>query len=126
MALPQDSEPEGHELGINPYISYLAITALAVSWLQKQPEEAEGTCGNAAGPSRRFHKPCPMGCRAVALPNSVRLIHNRGNLACCPDFEVRHYPEDHAIGIILQVPPVPWVAQKRLAHSFGGLPPILA
>jgi hypothetical protein len=30
----------------------------------------------------RFREPGPMGCRAVALPNSVRLIHNRGNLAC--------------------------------------------
>ena len=31
-------------------------------------------------------------CRVVALPNSVRLIHNRGGrLACCPDFKVSHY-----------------------------------
>jgi hypothetical protein len=46
---------------------------------QKRPR---ATCGNAAGPNRRFHEPGHMGCRAVALPNSVRLIHNRGNLAC--------------------------------------------
>jgi hypothetical protein len=26
--------------------------------------------------------------------------------------------EDNAIGITLQVPPAPWMAQKRLAHSF--------
>jgi hypothetical protein len=25
------------------------------------------------------------------LPNSVRVIHNRGNLACCPDLKVSHY-----------------------------------
>ena len=41
---------------------------------QKRPR---ATCGNAAGPNRRFHEPGHMGCRAVALPNSVRLIHNR-------------------------------------------------
>jgi hypothetical protein len=41
------------------------------------------------GPTRRFQEPGHMGCRAVALPNSVRLIHNRGNLACCPDFKLR-------------------------------------
>jgi hypothetical protein len=64
---------------------------------QKQLEEAEGDLfakgqsGNAAGPNRRLHAPGHMGCRAVALPNSVRLIHNRGNLACCPDFKVSHY-----------------------------------
>jgi hypothetical protein len=54
---------------------------------QKRPR---ATCGNAAGPNRRFHEPGHMGCRAVALPNSVRLIHNRGNLACCPDFKLSH------------------------------------
>jgi hypothetical protein len=32
----------GHGGGRNPCISDLAITALAVIWLQKQPEEAEG------------------------------------------------------------------------------------
>ena len=45
MALPQDSEHGGHGLGRNPSISDLAITVLAVIWLQKQPkhpEEAEG------------------------------------------------------------------------------------
>jgi hypothetical protein len=41
------------------------------------------------GPTRRFQEPGHRGCRAVALPNSVRLIHNRGNLACCPDFKLR-------------------------------------
>jgi hypothetical protein len=61
----------------------LAITSLAVIWLQKQPEEAgrpvgEGQPGNAAGPNRRLHAPGHMGCRAVALQNSVRLIHNLG------------------------------------------------
>jgi hypothetical protein len=60
---------------------------------QKRPGDllAKGQSGNAAGPNRRFHEPGPMGCRAVALQNSVRLIHNRGNLDCCPDFKVSHY-----------------------------------
>ena len=33
---------------------------------------AKGQSGNATGPTRRFHEPGHMGCRAVALPNSVR------------------------------------------------------
>src|ERR1700751_4028354 len=55
-------------IGINrrsrsPRISDLATTALAVTWLQKQPGEAEGDLfangppGNAAGSTRRFHEP---------------------------------------------------------------------
>jgi hypothetical protein len=85
----------GHGLGRNPCISDLAITALAVIWLQKQPNIQKGrraTYGDAAGPNRRFHEPGHIGCRAVALPIPARLIHNRGNLACCPDFKVSHYP----------------------------------
>ena len=57
-------------------------------------QRPSATClrrGNATGPTRRFQEPGHIGCRAVALPNSVRLIHNRGNLACCPDFKVRRY-----------------------------------
>jgi hypothetical protein len=57
-------------------------------------QRPSATClrrGNATGPTRRFHGPDNMGCRAVALPNSVRLIDNRGNLACGPDFKVRRY-----------------------------------
>jgi len=57
-------------------------------------QRPSATClrrGNATGPTRRFQEPGHMGCRAVALSNSVRLIHNRGNLACCPDFKVRRY-----------------------------------
>ncbi len=72
----------GHGLGRNPCISDLAITALAVIWLQKQPniqKRSRATCGNAAGPNRRFHEPGHIGCRAVALPIPARLIHNRGN-----------------------------------------------
>jgi hypothetical protein len=62
--------------------------------IQKRPGGlfAKGQSGNAAGPNRRFHEPGRMGCRTVPLPNSVRLINNRGNLACCPDFKVSHYP----------------------------------
>jgi hypothetical protein len=43
----------------------LAITALAVTWLQKQPAAAEGDLfaqgqsGNATGRTRRFHEPGP-------------------------------------------------------------------
>ena len=44
----------------NPCISDLAITALAVIWLQKQPEEPRATCGNAVGPNRRVHEPGRM------------------------------------------------------------------
>ena len=55
---------------------------LAVIWLQKQPGAAEGDrfakgqSGNATGPTRRFQEPGHIGCRAVALPSLVRLIHN--------------------------------------------------
>src|SRR5271154_1385636 len=97
LAPRRDSERGDHRRGRSPRISDLAITALAVIWLQKQPGAAEddlfakGQSGNATGSTRRFHEPGHMGCRAVALPNSVRLIHNRGNLACCPDVKVSHY-----------------------------------
>ena len=49
---------------------------------QKRPGEpfAKGQSGNAAAPNRRFHEPGPMGRRAVAPPNSVRLI--RRDRAC--------------------------------------------
>jgi hypothetical protein len=89
----------GYVRGSDPCISYLQL----LHWLfgskkqQKQPEEAEGDLfakgqsGNAACPHRRFHEPGYMGCRAVALPISAILIHNLGNLACCPDFKVSHY-----------------------------------
>ena len=52
----------------------------------------ERRSGNAIRPHPAVPRPGRMGCRAVALPNSVRLIHNRGNLACGPDFKVSHYP----------------------------------
>jgi hypothetical protein len=64
----------------------------------KTVERPRATClrkGSPAmvpAPPDGFHEPGHMGCRAVALPNSVRLIHNRGNLACRPDFKVSHYP----------------------------------
>jgi hypothetical protein len=62
--------------------------------IQKRPGDlfAKGQSGDAAGLNRRFHEPGPMGCRAVAPPNSVRLIHNLGNLACCPDFQSESLP----------------------------------
>jgi hypothetical protein len=65
--------------------------------IQKRPGDlfAKGQSDNAAGPNRRFHEPGPMGCRAVAPPNSVRLIHNLGNLACCPDFQSESLPDLH-------------------------------
>jgi hypothetical protein len=37
---------------------------------QKGPR---ATCGNAAGPNRRFYEPGHIGYRTVALPNSARL-----------------------------------------------------
>jgi hypothetical protein len=37
---------------------------------------AKGQSGNTSGPTRRFHEPGHIGCRAVALPNSVRQLHN--------------------------------------------------
>ena len=46
MALRADSEHGGHGRGRNPCISDLAITALAVIWLQKQPKQPEETEGN--------------------------------------------------------------------------------
>jgi hypothetical protein len=56
------------------------------------PPACEGRSRNATGRARRWHEPGHMGCRAVAMPNSVRLIHNRGGgLACCPDFKVSYY-----------------------------------
>ena len=83
--------------GKNPCISGLAIIELAVIWLQNSENSEGAIClrrgqsGNAAGPNRRFHEPGHMRCRAAALPNSVRLIHNRGNLARCPDFKMSQY-----------------------------------
>jgi|SRR5271155_770357 len=75
-----------------------------LAWLifrcKKQPKQpgaaegdlfAKGQSGNATGLTRRFHEPGHIGCRSVALPNSVRLIHNLGNLACGSDFKVSHY-----------------------------------
>src|SRR5271155_5302448 len=103
LAPRRDSERGDHRRGRSPRISDLAITALAVIWLQKQPGAAEGDLfakgqsGNAPGPTRRFHEPGHMGCRAVALPNSVRLIHNRGNLACCSNFKVSHYRRANSV-----------------------------
>jgi hypothetical protein len=72
--------------------------------IQNRPGDlfAEGRCGNAAGLDRRFHEPGHMGCRAVALPNSVRLIHNRGNLACCSDFKVSHYQNFETLDLQLR------------------------
>jgi hypothetical protein len=52
----------------------------------------KGSPAMLPAPPDGFHEPGHMGCRAVALPKSVRLIHNRGNLACRPDFKVSHYP----------------------------------
>jgi hypothetical protein len=71
VALRRDSEHGGHGRGRNPCISVLAITALAVIWLQKTAKTAgeaevdlltKGESGNAAGPNRRFHEPGHMGC----------------------------------------------------------------
>ena len=60
-----------------------------VAWLifrcKKQPKQpgaaegdlfAMGQSGSAIGPTRRFHEPGHIVCRAVAPPNSVRLIHH--------------------------------------------------
>jgi hypothetical protein len=41
VALRPDSEHAGHGCGRNPCISDLAITALAVIWLQKHPKHPE-------------------------------------------------------------------------------------
>src|SRR5580700_7187346 len=88
----QDSE---HGVAVLVFIQQL--WGLAVISLQKQPGGAEGVRWRRA--VRQCYRPHPavprpgrMGCRAVALPNSVRLIHNPGNLACGPDFKVSHYP----------------------------------
>ena len=71
----QDSE---HGVAVLVFIQQL--WALAVISLQKQPGGAEASVcerrsGNAIGPTRRFHDRGRVGCRAAALPNSVRLIH---------------------------------------------------
>jgi hypothetical protein len=63
---------------------------------QKQLGTADGDPFAKARPAMRpatrwFHEPGHMGRRAIALPNSVRLVHNFGNLACCPDFKVSYY-----------------------------------
>jgi hypothetical protein len=70
VARRRDSEHGGHGRGRNPCISDLAITALAVIWLQKQPKQpkeagrpvGEGAVWHAAGPNRRLHAPGHMGC----------------------------------------------------------------
>src|SRR5271155_2418022 len=56
LAPRRDSERGDHRRGRSPRISDLAITALAVIWLQKQPGAAEGDLfakgqsGNATAP----------------------------------------------------------------------------
>jgi hypothetical protein len=61
------------------------LLGLLIFHCKKQPKQrgadegnlfAKGQSGNAAGPTRRFHEPGHIGRRAVALLNSVRLIHN--------------------------------------------------
>jgi hypothetical protein len=56
-----------------------------------QQGRAQSVC---EGARYRPHPPVPgtghMGCRPVALATSVKPIHSRGNLACCPDFKVSH------------------------------------
>src|SRR5205085_10664521 len=94
----QDSEYGGS--GPRIYTALVFIQQLWV-WLlfrcrnsQEGPRASvgEGRSGNAIGPTPAVPRPGRTGRRAVALPNSVRLIHNRGNLACGPDFKVSHYP----------------------------------
>ena len=83
MALPQDFRA-GHGLGRNPVfliwqlLHWLLFGCKNSQNIQKRLGDlfSKGQSGNAAGPNRRFHEPGPMGCRAVAPPNSVRLIHN--------------------------------------------------
>jgi len=51
LALRLDSERRDHGRGMSPRISDLAITSMAVIWLQKQPGKAEGTPAAAAANS---------------------------------------------------------------------------
>jgi hypothetical protein len=63
-----------------PIKQLLAWLILRCKKQPKQPEAAKGDrfakgqAGNATGPTRRLHEPGHIGCRAVALPNSVSLI----------------------------------------------------
>ena len=91
----------GSERGITGALEVLVfLISQLLHWLvfgcKKQPGEAEicrrrGKSGNATATRGGFTNRGHMGCQAVAPPNSVRLIHNRGNLACCRDFKVSHY-----------------------------------
>ena len=71
MAFTQDSEHGATDLGRNPCISDLAMTALAVIWLQKQPEEPRATCG---GSNRRFHEPGQMGLAPQVYKRSLTSV----------------------------------------------------
>jgi hypothetical protein len=53
---------------------------------------AKGQSGNTTGPTRRFHEPGHMGCRAVALLNSLRLIHNPRKSGLLPRFQSESLP----------------------------------
>jgi hypothetical protein len=90
VALRPDSEHEGHGRRRNPVFLIWQLLHWLLFGCKNSQKRPRATGGNAAG----FHEPGHMGCRAVALPNSVRLIHNRGNLACCPDFKVESLPEN--------------------------------
>jgi hypothetical protein len=98
VVLRQDSEHGGltDVVEILVFLSWQLLHWLLFSCKNSQKRLgdlfAKGQSGNAASPDRRFHEPGHMGCRTIAPPNSVRLIHNLGNLACCLDFNVSHYP----------------------------------
>ena len=62
---------------------------------QERPKDdlsAKGQSGNAAGPTRRFHEPRHMGCRAVAPPNSVRPMHKPRKFGLLPRFQSESLP----------------------------------
>jgi hypothetical protein len=62
---------------------------------QERPKDdlsAKGQSGNAAGPTRRFHEPGHMGCRAVAPPNSARPMHKPQKFGLLPRFQSESLP----------------------------------
>jgi hypothetical protein len=83
--------------------------------IQKRPGDlfAKGQSGDAAGPNRRFHQPVPMGCRAVAPPNSVNLRRRQRQhlrVQSVPDKRQERQPDNVGAG----------ARQLQRAEGFAG------
>jgi hypothetical protein len=77
LALRRDSKHGDHGRGTVLVFPIWQLLPWLLSGCRNSQQRPSATClrrGNAIGPTRRFQEPGHMVCRAVALPNSVRLI----------------------------------------------------